>query len=350
MRRTLLPFLAVGALLSLAGPLALAAGPAVGQGSQDALRAAGPQSAHILELWRLTLGVCTVVFAGILVAFVLALRRSPRGDETQPADTRSLQQAEPVLVRRVGIAVAVSTVLLLFLIGASAWTDRSLGQLPLGDALHVRVTAAQWWWNIEYDDADPSRLFTTANELHVPVGRPVILTLRANDVIHSFWVPNLAGKKDLIPGRTSQLTFRADRPGTYRGQCAEYCGPEHAWMAFVVVADPPEQYEAWAARQRQSASPPTDAVRMRGQQLFLSGTCVMCHNISGTDATGRQAPDLTHVGSRQALAAGALRNDARQMAAWISDPQRYKPGVNMPAHAYSPEDLAALVAYLEGLQ
>lgn len=332
-------------LLLWFGSLAAAA-----RAAQDALQAAGPQSAHVLDLWRLVLLVCSVVFAGILVAFAIALRRAPRAVVADPPDLRSLQHAEPVLARRVGLAVAVSALLLLFLIGASAWTDRRLGALPLEGALHVRVTAVQWWWNIAYDDADPSRTFTAANELHVPVGRPVVVTLKSDDVIHSFWVPNLSGKKDLIPGRTSQLVLRADKAGTYRGQCAEFCGAEHAWMAFVVVADEPARYEAWAAQQRQAASPPSDPLLVRGQQLFLSGTCVMCHNIAGTDATGHQAPDLTHVGGRQALAAGALRNDEREMAAWITDPQKVKPGVNMPAHSYSAEDLKALVAYLESLK
>jgi cytochrome c oxidase subunit 2 len=246
--------------------------------------------------------------------------------------------------------VGVSALLLLVLVVASVWTDRALAHLSLKDALHVRVTANQWWWALEYDDADPSKVFQGANELHVPVGRPVILTLRSNDVIHSFWVPNLAGKKDLIPGRTAQLQFRADKPGVYRGQCAEFCGFQHAKMAFVVVADPPAQYEAWAAAQRQAPPPPADATLQRGQQVFLGSTCVMCHNIAGTDATGRKGPDLTHFASRGSLAAGTLPNDAQHVAAWISDPQKHKPGANMPGHAFPQEDLQALVSYLGSLR
>ncbi len=346
LRRCLAPRRLVGAALVLAAVAAQAAT----QVAQDALHTAGPQAGHILQLWRLTLLVCSGVFGAVLAALAVALWRAPKAQQPPPADVSSLQRAEPRLQRRVTTATAVSAALLLVLVGASVWTDRALAHLQLEGALHVRVTAHQWWWEIEYDDADPSQTFVTANELHVPVGRPVIVTLKSDDVIHSFWVPNLAGKKDLIPGRTAQLQFRADQPGSYRGQCAEFCGLQHAWMAFVVVAEPPERFGAWASAQRQPASPPADPLLARGQQLFLSGTCVMCHNIAGTDATAHKAPDLTHVGSRRALAAGVLRNDAAHMAAWISDPQQFKPGVNMPAHAYAPGDLKALVAYLGSLQ
>ena len=317
---------------------------------QDVLHAAGIQAGHILDLWRFTLALCTLVFAAVLLAFLWAVLRAPWSDRDTPPDLAALHGHEPALLRRVAWATGLSTLLLFVLLGASVFTDRALAQLPLQNALHVRVTAHQWWWDLQYDDPEPSRLFNAANELHVPVGRPVILTLKSDDVIHSFWVPNLAGKKDLIPGRPAQLQFRADRAGIYRGQCAEFCGAQHARMAFLVVADEPAAYEAWAARQRQPATAPPDAQRQRGQQLFLAGTCVMCHNVSGTDATGRRAPDLTHVGSRQTLAAGTIANTPQQLEAWIRDPQSLKPGTNMPGHDYSPEDMQALVAWLQGLQ
>jgi cytochrome c oxidase subunit 2 len=316
----------------------------------SALFTTGVQAAHVLDLWRLVLLVCSAVFGAILLALLWALWRRPRVNRDSEPDLTPLLQPEPRVVHGVAWATGVSIVLLLVLLGASVWTDRALGALPLKDALHVKVTANQWWWALNYDDADVSRTFDTANEMHIPVGRPVILTLKGADVIHSFWVPNLAGKKDLIPGRTAQLTLRADKPGTYRGQCAEFCGAQHARMAFLVVAEEPAQYEAWAQRQRQAAPPPSDALLQRGQRLFLSGTCVMCHNVSGTDATGRHAPDLTHVGGRQTLAAGTLANTADSLAQWIRDPQRFKPGTNMPGHDYSPEDQQALVAWLQSLK
>jgi cytochrome c oxidase subunit 2 len=314
------------------------------------LRIAGPQAGHIGALWNLTLLVCTLVFVAILVAFVLALRRAPRASDDTPPDLASLERVEPGPRRSVAAAVALSIVLLFVLLAGSVATDRALAHLVLRDAVHIELTGHQWWWSVRYDDADPSRIFSTANEMHIPVGRPVIVTLRSDDVIHSLWVPNLAGKKDLIPGRTATLTLRADRAGVYRAQCAEFCGFQHAWMALPVSAEAPAQYEAWAEQQRQPAKTPTDATALRGQQVFLGSTCVMCHAIAGTDAGAQHAPDLTHLASRPTLAAGALPNDAQNLAGWIGNPHAHKPGVNMPGHAFSKDDLQALVAYLETLR
>jgi cytochrome c oxidase subunit 2 len=317
---------------------------------QDMLRVAGPQSASIGELWDFTLAVCSIVFVAVLGGFLVALWVAPRGSETTPPDLTSFERREPRLQWRVGAAVAASVVLLLVLLVASVGTDRAMAQLPLRDAVHVELTGHQWWWSVRYDDADPSRIFTTANEMHVPVGKPVIVTLRSDDVIHSLWVPNLTGKKDLIPGRTATLTFRADRAGVYRAQCAEFCGLQHAWMALPVTAEAPEQYEAWAARQRQPASNPTDAQALRGQQVFLGSTCVMCHAVAGTEAAAQHGPDLTHVASRTTLGAGVIPNDPQHLAAWIENPQAHKPGVNMPGHVFPRDDLQALVAWLGSLR
>jgi cytochrome c oxidase subunit 2 len=229
-------------------------------------------------------------------------------------------------------------------------TDRALAHLPLQDALPIRVTAHQWWWEVLYDDPQPGRIFSTANEIHVPVGRPVVVTLLADDVIHSFWVPSLHGKKDLIPGRTNVIEFRADQPGTYRGFCAEFCGLQHAFMSFDVVAMPPQEFDAWAQHQREPAPEPADASARRGRELFLSGSCMLCHAVHGTPANARKAPDLTHVATRERLAAGRIPNTPQDLAAWIADPQKIKPGVNMPAHPLPPDDLQALVAYLGTLK
>lgn len=318
--------------------------------AQDMTDVAGPQAARIIDLWHLTLGVCSLVFAAVLIALLWALWRTPRAQADTPADVSGLRHVERGPTRSVISAVAVSIALLLVLLAASVATDRALAHLPLRDAVHIELTGHQWWWSARYDDADPSRIFDTANELHIPLGRPVIVTLHSDDVIHSLWVPNLAGKKDLIPGRTATLTLRADRAGVYRGQCAEFCGHQHAWMALTVTAEAPAQYEAWAAQQRQPAAPPSDATALRGQQVFLGSTCVMCHAIGGTEAGARRAPDLTHLASRRTLAAGALPNDAQHLASWISNPQAHKPGVNMPSHALSQSDMQALVAYLGSLR
>jgi len=163
-------------------------------------------------------------------------------------------------------------------------------------------------------------------------------------------VPSLAGKKDLIPGRTATMSFRADRPGRYRGQCAEFCGFQHAFMAFEVIADPPAQYDAWAATQRQPAPEPPDAMAQRGRDVFLGSTCIMCHAIEGTTAGARKGPDLTHVGGRSTIAAGTLPNRPSELARWIANPHDFKPGVNMPATALSSDDMNALVSYLGSLK
>ena len=193
-------------------------------------------------------------------------------------------------------------------------------------------------------------MFDTANELHIPVGRPVVVKLQSPDVIHSLWVPNLAGKKDLIPGRTTALRLRADQPGIYRGQCAEFCGFQHAKMALLVIAEHPEEYERWAQSQRESARMPESDLAKRGQRVFLTAPCVMCHAIQGTPANGKTGPDLTHVASRRTLAAATVPNTRGYLAGWIVDPQHIKPGTNMPAITLAPDDLQALLAYLESLR
>lgn len=339
------------AALLLAGALPVwAAVPEAGAGSQDMFRPFGPQAAHILDLWRMTLAISSAVFVAILLAFLYAIWRAPRAGAATPADLSVLQRDERGPRRSVLGAVVVSTLLLFVLIVASVLTDRALAALSLRDALHIEVTAHQWWWEARYDDSEPSRVFDVANELHIPVNRPVILTLNADDVIHSFWVPNLAGKKDLIPGRTATLQLRADTPGTYRGQCAEYCGLQHAWMAFLVVAEPEQDYQAWAERQRATAAEPADEAQRLGREVFLSSTCVMCHTISGTLAGARRAPDLSHMAGRRTLAAGALPNDPEHLASWISNPQQFKPGTNMPPVQLPQSDLQNLVSYLTSLQ
>ena len=315
---------------------------------QSSLTPAGPQAARVLELGTLFFWMCLAVLLAITLATLWVLWRAPRGDERTPAPGAVAD--EPGRRRAVGVALGLSIAGLLVLIAASVFTDRALARLPLQGALHIELTGHQWWWEARYDDAQPSRVFTTANELHIPVGRPVIVTLQGTDVIHSLWLPSLVGKKDLIPGRTATVTLQADRPGTYRGQCAEFCGLQHAWMALEVVAVDPVAFDAWAQSQRQPAAEPTEPQRLRGKAVFMGSTCAMCHAIEGTDAAGRQAPPLTHVGSQRTLAAGRLPNTPEHMASWITDPQAHKPGVNMPAHAFSREDLQALVAYLQGLK
>ena len=312
------------------------------------LDAAGPQAARIADLWWLTLSVCVVVFVAVMTMFAWALWRAPRsGADTAPDIAPG---GDRPLGWSAGVGIAVSSVLLIGLLVASVLTDRALALMPVDIALNVRVTAHQYWWEIVYDDPKPDRIFTTANELYIPVGRPVVVTLQADDVIHSFWVPNLHGKKDLIPGRIATIRFRADRSGEFVGRCAEYCGLQHAFMAFDVVALSEDRFAAWVDAQRKPAVDPSGAAAQRGRALFLSGSCMLCHAIQGTTANARKAPDLTHVASRAHLAAGRLANTPQTLAAWITDPQRIKPGANMPTHLLPSDDLAALVAYLETLK
>ena len=334
----------IGAGLVVVAGCPVHAGP-----PQDVLGAAGPQAAHIQSLWHLTVWTCTLVFAGILAAVLVVLWRSPRADASASPDLSVRERPERGAKRSVGAAITASVLLLLFLIAASVLTDRALAHLSLKDAVHVQVTANQWWWEARYDGAEASDVFTTANELHIPAGRPVIFTLKSNDVIHSLWVPNLHGKKDLIPGRTATLQLQADRPGVYRGQCAEFCGYQHAYMAFRVVAEPPERYAAWERHQREPAPEPSDPVKKRGQALFMGTSCAMCHAIGGTDAAARHGPDLTHLAGRATLAAGTLDNTPDNLKQWIRNPQRFKPGANMPASNLSDEELDAIVAYLGSL-
>jgi cytochrome c oxidase subunit 2 len=316
----------------------------------DVLQPAGVQAEQILQLWHVITWTCTAVFAAILAALLFALWRSPRSNRDTPPDLSVVDSAEAGPRRSVMLAVVGSTIGLFALVIASVYTDRAIARMSLVDAVNIEVTAHQWWWTVRYINGPVSDTFVTANEIHVPVGKPVVVTLKADDVIHSLWVPSLAGKKDLIPGRTSRMQFRADQPGVYRGQCAEFCGFQHALMGLLVIAEPQAQFDAWAAAQRKPAAEPPDALAVRGRELFLSQSCAMCHAVQGTLANAQHAPDLTHLASRQTIASVALPNTPADLAAWISDPQKIKPGTNMPATQLSQDDLAALVSYLGTLK
>jgi cytochrome c oxidase subunit II len=293
---------------------------------------------------------CAVVFVLIMAALAFAVWRAPRATTSAKPDIEPHPLVDARLRRGVTYAASVATVLLVGLLVASFLTDRAIARLPLDNALHIDLVAHQFWWEARYDPTDPATTFATANEMHVPVGQPVLLTLRSDDVIHSFWVPSLHGKKDLIPGRESTFAFRADRTGVYRGQCAEFCGYQHAHMTLFVIADEPAEYERWVAGQRQPAVVPTTEEQRRGLELVEHSTCAMCHRIGGTRSQARRAPDLTHLASRMTLGAGTLPNDEVSLAAWIADPQKAKRGINMPAHAFAQQDLAAIVAYLGSLR
>jgi cytochrome c oxidase subunit 2 len=305
------------------------------------LRPAGAQAGRIHDLWQMTLWICMGVFAAILVALLVALMRSSR----KAAGASPLASPAPDnerSARRWVIGASVGSAgLLVVLLGADIWTDRALSRLPASDALHIEMTAQQWWWEARYLDAQGRTEFAVSSELHVPVGRPVIVTLKSTDVIHTFWVPSLHGKKDMLPGRTTQLLLRADKPGTYRGECAEFCGLQHALMAFSVSADLPEAYARWRTAQQATAAQPSEPEAMQGRQLFLSSNCAQCHTVRGTAAMGTLGPDLTHVASRSLLAAGTVPNEPAKLAAWIVDPQSLKAGSTMPSNRLPPNDVRA---------
>jgi cytochrome c oxidase subunit 2 len=321
-----------------------------GPGSHSTLRPASAQAERIHELWQLTLWICMGVFAAILVVLLIALMRAPRSTKDSAPLLAGALGAERSARRWVTWSTLGSAGLLMVLLGVDIRTDRSLSRLPAADALRIDMTAQQWWWEARYLDAQGRPEFSVSSELHVPVGRPVIVTLRSADVIHSFWVPSLHGKKDMLPGRSTQLLLRADKAGTYRGECAEFCGLQHALMAFSVIADSPMAYAQWRAGQQLPAAEPPGQDAMRGRQLFLSSNCAQCHTVRGTEAVGALGPDLTHVGSRSLLAAGTVVNQPALLSAWIVDPQSLKPGTTMPSSKLPPDDVRALVAYIGGLR
>jgi cytochrome c oxidase subunit 2 len=270
-----------------------------------------------------------------------------RGGDIQPRqDSAARANRKTVIVSGLtGLTVVILTIFTLLSFYATrgfAWHATNV--------LTIKITGRQWWWDIEYQNDDPQQVFQTANEIHIPVGRPVTLDLEAGDVIHSFWVPNLMGKQDMIPGRKNFLTIQADKPGLYRGQCAEFCGLEHAHMAILVFAQSQQAFEAWRRRQLAPAQTPGAPERLAGRKIFLSHPCAACHAISGTDAGGRLGPDLTHFGGRATIAAGLFRNTAQELDTWLADPQSVKPGANMPKVELSRSERAQLVAYLEGLK
>jgi cytochrome c oxidase subunit 2 len=335
-----------GALIS---PLALLEG-CNNRGNQDILNSAGIQAQRIEHLWWIIFWVTLVVF--ILVMSFLGRSFSRRQDvgglTMLPASPA--KDSEAHLSVSVSAAVLVTIVILFVLLVVSISTGKSLASLQSKNAVTIEVTGHQWWWEVKYPNPIASDSVTTANEIHVPVGIPVVLNSTSQDVIHSFWAPNIHGKRDLIPGYQTAMWFQADREGVFRGQCAEFCGHQHAHMAFLLIAESPAKFQAWLQQQRQSAAAPGDAVAIHGQQVFLSSTCVMCHTIRGTDAGSKNGPDLTHLASRGTLAAGTLPNTRGNLAGWILDSQRIKPGNHMPPNSFSSDDLQALLVYLEGLQ
>ena len=309
---------------------------------------ASPEAMAVTRLWWWLFGAGLVIWLGVVAVAVragLSAHGAPGSDEIihdAPGTARRVQ--------RVIIAAVLSTAVILAAILVYSFSVGHALAQHTDQRLVIEVTGHRWWWEVRYPSADPTRIVTTANEIHVPVGVPVQVRLASDDVIHSFWAPNLNGKRDLVPGYASALWFRADTPGVYRGQCAEFCGLSHAKMAFFVIAQPRAAFDAWYAGTSRPAATPTDLLALRGESLFMHSGCALCHNIAGTTAGGQAAPDLTHVASRRTIAAGMLDNTPQNIARWIFDPSVIKPGARMPSFHFPADEMNAVVAYLETLK
>ena len=328
-----------------------AVGQAIGAENQSALHPAGVQAQTIFQLWNGTLWLCTLVFAAVLAALVWGLLRGSRAARRSATEAPvAATGPEPRPRRWVFGSTVLCGVLLAGLVATDVLTDHALSRLPASHALQIEMIGHQWWWEARYRATDGKPAFGVSSDLHVPVGRPVVVTLQSADVIHTFWVPNLHGKKDMLPGRTTTIAFQADRPGDFRGQCAEFCGAEHALMAFGVRAESPEDFAAWQAAQQGTAAAPATPEAERGRQLFMQANCAQCHTVRGTPAVGTLGPDLTHLASRPMIAAGTAPNDRTNLLRWVRNPQVLKPSATMPPAPFGDEDVGAVVSYLEGLK
>ncbi len=306
---------------------------------QNVLKPAGPQAGRVAHLWWFIFWICVVVYlvvAWLALVAVLRQKRAPEGNERAAA-------------RNVAIGVGITVIVVFAVLIASSVTGHEIATPPQGP-VDIMVQGNQWWWYVEYQGGKPSDRVVTANEIHIPVGRPARIHLTSIDVIHSFWVPDLAGKIDAIPARRNVFWLQADKPGLYPGECAEFCGFQHAHMRFYVVAEPPDKFANWLGQQQQESRVPQTPEEIKGRDTFLNAPCVACHQIRGTTAHGLVAPDLTHIGSRLTIAAGTLPRTRGNLAGWIVDAQRIKPGNHMPGINLSSDEVQWVAAYLESLK
>jgi cytochrome c oxidase subunit 2 len=321
----------------LAGALLLGG---CGRDVQSVLAPKGIQAGQIAELAWLLFGFGAVVLAIVIAAAWLAIRGSVRS-------RRILAQENAVIA----LGIAFPAVTLTLLLGYGVWLMRShldLARDP--SAIGIEVTGEQWWWRVTYSGPGGVPI-ASANEIRIPVGMPVAFTLKAADVIHSFWIPSLGGKVDMIPDRATHLRLTAERPGIYRGQCAEYCGGPHALMAMEVVAMPASDYAAWLARAAKPAATPTSEIGLRGQSVFLAAGCGACHTVRGTEAAGTLGPDLTHIGARRSVGIDTMPLTHDNLLRFVTDGQHVKPGNLMPEfRVLQPQERDALAAWLLSLK
>jgi len=314
--------LAVVALLLLA---------ACSRSSPNALDPKGPDAQSIAGVAWLMFGLAAAVYV-VVAGFIIfgALRKGDRPSRI----------TDNAFIWVGGLLVPIAILAILAVVTVK--TTDALRE-PDPNPLKIEVTGYQYWWGVEY----PEQKITTANEIRVPAGRPVEIGLQTEDVIHSFWVPELAGKVDMIPGQRNVIRFEADKPGEYRGQCAEFCGLQHAKMAFLVIAEAPGDYERWVIRQQRPPAGPSTEREAAGERVFMRSSCAGCHAIRGTEAQATIGPDLSDFGSRRTLGAVAVPNTRGNLAGWIENSQSIKPGNLMPPVQLEPDELLNLVAYLE---
>lgn len=297
---------------------------------------AGPHASVVATLSWVLFGMGLAVLLLVVAAVSIALFGKPAWRARLGSEW---------LIWSGGLALPIIVLTGLLIYGLTA--TRELTAPPAPGEMRIRVTGEMWWWRVAYLDGEGREAIQDANEVHIPVGRPVTLELEAADVIHSFWVPRLAGKLDMIPGRRNILRIQADAPGVYAGQCAEYCGGPHALMGFVVVAHAPAEFARWQTARLSPPSPPPDEFAAMGAAVFNASGCGACHRIRGTDANGLAGPDLSYVGVRRTLGAGILPNNHGALAGWVADSQSIKPGNRMPPFKMlSGEELRSLAAYL----
>ncbi|MEO7043091.1 MAG: cytochrome c oxidase subunit II [Gemmatimonadaceae bacterium] len=310
--------------------------------------AGGPAGSQAALGWELTAAaVATVIIISVILIVALAKRRRPAEiDESGHGSARWKIKSG---VNWIYTGLAITVVVLIVTFGLTVASINASTHAPNTPPITLNITAHQWWWEADISDSVPSHSFTTANEIHVPVGVPILVRVQSPDVIHSFWIPELGGKIDVVPGQINESWIRADRAGVYRGQCAEYCGLQHAHMAFTVVAEPPAEYEAWAAAQREEASTPDSNTTAAAGEAVFTRSCGGCHAVRGSGALGRIGPDLTHVAGRLTIAAGLIDNSPTALAKWIQNPQAMKPGVYMPTVGLAQTEVDEVVAYLETL-
>ncbi|TYL89127.1 cytochrome c oxidase subunit II [Bradyrhizobium rifense] len=329
-----------GLVLFAAWPLGACAG------RQSTLDPHALQSADILRTFVVFLVVAAIVWIAVVVVLAAGLLR-------RPSPSQHALALDPPFENRAGqvvLGLGIATIIIVLALSVVSYAGQRSVFAKDPNALTLKITGHQWWWEVLYEADSPHLSFVTANEIRIPIEQPVRVQLESADVIHSFWVPSLTGKMDLITGQQNEIQFTAKTAGIYRGQCAEFCGLQHAHMAFSVIALPQDEFRRWREHENQSAGSPVDPLAKQGEDLFRARGCALCHTVRGTLAGGQLGPDLTHIGSRTTIAAGTLPLNSATLGAWLADPQHIKPGNLMPQMPLQSDELIAIHHYLEQLK